>query len=95
MNQKLTLADGTEYDCRLFGLASVGILYIDLVGTTLLQALTDFSSSEKTSKMVCVNENETIVREGFTKILGVEIPSTSGDIVRVSMRKPYVDEVDK
>ena len=41
MNQKLTLADGTEYECRLFGLASVGILYIDLVGTTLLQALTD------------------------------------------------------
>ena len=45
--------------------------------------------------MVCVNENETIVREGFTKILGVEIPSTSGDIVRVSMRKPYMDEVIK
>ncbi len=95
MNQKITLADGTEYECRLFGLASVGILYIDLIGATLLQALTDFSDTEKTKRIICENQNETVTREGFTKILGVEIPSAEWDTVRVSLRKPYADEVSQ
>lgn len=95
MNQKITLADGTEYECRLFGLASVGILYIDLIGVTLLQALTDFSNAEKTARIICENQNETVTREGFTKILGVEIPSVEGNAVRVSLRKPYADEVSR
>lgn len=89
----LILNDGTELECTLFGLASVGILYIDIVGGTLTNMLEIFSDKNKTKRMTYKTQNEEVIRDGFTTILGVQLPSADSNTVRVSIRKPYADEV--
>ena len=89
----LILNDGTELECTLFGLAGVGILYIDIVGGTLTNMLEIFSDKNKTKRMTYKTQNEEVIRDGFTTILGVQLPSADSNTVRISIRKPYSDEV--
>ena len=84
---------GTELECTLFGLASVGILYIDIVGGTLTNMLEIFSDKNRTKRMTYKTQNEEVIRDGFTTILGVQLPSADSNTVRISIRKPYADEV--
>ena len=89
----LVLNDGTELECTLFGLTSVWILYIDIVGGTLTNMLEIFSDKNKTKRMTYKTQNEEVIRDGFTTILGVQLPSADSNTVRISLRKPYADEV--
>lgn len=90
----LQLADGTQFECEFFGLSSVGILYIDLVGVSLADAINTFTNAEKTNHMVYEAGGETVVRDSFTVCLGANLPSVDLNNVRISMRKPYSDEVN-
>ena len=48
---KFKINNGTIYKCPFCGLAAVGILYVDILGVTLLDALTAFSVSANTRHM--------------------------------------------
>lgn len=94
---KVILNDGTEYECTFFGLASVGIQYVDVVGQTMKEAMDKFSDTAATAVMTYVTEDDTgkqqtVVRKGFTTLLGVQLPAADGNTVRVSLRRPYADE---
>lgn len=89
---KFKIANGTAYDCPFCGLASVGILYVDILGVTLLDALTAFSDSANTRHMEYISGEETKVYEGYTKIIGVEYAYNDSSAVRVALRRPYEGE---
>lgn len=89
---KFKITNGTAYDCPFCGLASVGILYVDILGVTLLDALTAFSASANTRHMEYVAGEETTVYDGYTKIIGVEYAYNDSSAVRVALRRPYEGE---
>ena len=51
MQPKIILTDGTEFDCNFCGVSSTGVIYIDLLNTTMLGAITAFGDKEKVSKI--------------------------------------------
>ena len=87
-----TLNNGTEYECPFCGLASVGILYVDILGVTLLDALTAFSVTDNTRHMEYIAGEETEAYDGYTKIIGVEYAYNDSRAVRVALRRPYEGE---
>lgn len=91
--QKFIVATGAEYECRFCGLASVGILYVDIVGLSLLEALTAFSSPDITSTLKVQSGEAGRVFNGYTRLVGVEWADSAEECVRIALRKPYVGEV--
>lgn len=89
---KFKITNGTAYDCPFCGLASVGILYVDILGVTLLDALTAFSASANTRHMEYIAGGKTTVYDGYTKIIGVEYAYNDSSAVRVALRRPYEGE---
>ena len=89
---KFKIANGTAYDCPFCGLASVGILYVDILGVTLIDALTAFSASANTRHMEYIAGGETAVYDGYTKVIGVEYAYNESSAVRVALRRPYDGE---
>lgn len=87
-----TLNNGKIYDCPFCGLASVGILYVDILGVTLIDALTAFSASANTRHMEYIAGGETTVYDGYTKVIGVEYAYNDSSAVRVALRRPYEGE---
>ena len=87
-----TLNNGTVYECPFCGLAAVGILYVDIMGVDLMDALTAFSDTAATSHMEYDGGETQKSYDGFTKILGVEYAYNDTTAVRVSLRRPYADE---
>lgn len=89
------LNNGTKYECSFCGLASVGILYVDIVCNSLVEALTVFSNTENTKHMEYITSEDTSTTEvydGYTKILGVEYAFNDASAIRVSLRKLYEGE---
>ena len=89
---KFKIANCTAYDCPFCGLASVGILYVDILGVTLIDALTAFSASANTRRMEYIAGGETTVYDGYTKVIGVEYAYNDSSAVRVALRRPYEGE---
>lgn len=89
---KFKIVNGTAYDCPFCGLASVGILYVDILGVTLIDALTAFSASANTRRMEYIAGGETTVYDGYTKVIGVEYAYNDSSAVRVALRRPYEGE---
>lgn len=86
------LKSGKQYACPFCGLASVGILYVDILGSTLEDALKTFGSKENTQHMEYHSGKEKIDYDGYNKILGVEYAYNNTAAVRVSLRRPYEGE---
>lgn len=89
---KFEIANGTAYDCPFCGLASVGILYVDILGVTLSDALSVFSVPTNTRHMEYRAGEEKIAYDGYTKIIGVEYAYNDSSAVRVALRRPYEGE---
>ena len=89
---KFKVNNGTIYECPFCGLASVGILYVDLLGMNLAQALEIFNNPENTKHMEYISGSENISYEGFTFLIGVEWAYNDSNVVRVSLRRPYEGE---
>lgn len=87
-----TLNNGKIYDCPFCGLASVGILYVDILGVTLVEALAAFSDPANTRHMEYIAGGKTTVYDGYTKIIGVEYAYNDSSAVRVAQRRPYEGE---
>ena len=90
---KFQLNNEIQYECTFCGLATVGILYVDIVGIDLYTALGVFGNAENTSYMVYSTPNEHTEFEGYTKLIGVEYVLGGTSTVRVALRKPYAGEV--
>ena len=88
----ITLNNGIKYECPFCGLASVGILYVDLVGMNLVQALEIFNNPENTKHLEYISGSEQVSYEGFTFLIGVEWAYNDGSTVRVSLRRLYEGE---
>lgn len=82
-------SDGTQFECTFCGLASVGILYVDLVGLTLQEALAVFGDSGRTNLLTYKTSAGETVYKNFVVILGVE---RVGEAIRISLRRPYEGE---
>lgn len=89
---KFKINNGTIYECPFCGLASVGILYVDLVGMNLVQALEIFNNPENTKHLEHISGSEQVSYEGFTFLIGVEWAYNDRNAVRVSLRRPYEGE---
>lgn len=89
---KLKINNGTIYECSFCGLASVGILYIDLVGMNLVQALEIFNNPENTKYLEFISGSEKVSYKGFTFLIGVEWAYNDNKAVRVALRRPYEGE---
>lgn len=87
-----TLNNGISYNCRFCGLASAGILYVDLIGLNLREAMDIFEDTQNTQNLKYVGGEETQEYVGYTKLLGVEWVYNSENTVRISLRRPYVGE---
>lgn len=87
-----TLNNGKIYDCPFCGLASVGILYVDILGVTLAEALAAFSDPANTRRMEYRAGEETQRYDGFTRLIGVEYAYNDTSAVRVALRRPYEGE---
>ena len=88
----ITLNNGIKYECPFCGLASVGILYVDIVGMDLVQALEIFNNPENTKHLEHISGSEKVPYEGFTFLIGVEWAYNDNRAVRVSLRRPYEGE---
>lgn len=96
MQPKIILADGTEFDCNFCGISSTGVMYIDILRTNLLGAITAFGNKENVSKIIYrtsqgeeINDTE---YNNFSVLIGVQLVQNLDGITRVSMRRPYVGE---
>lgn len=87
-----TLNNGKIYECPFCGLASVGILYVDVIGASLAEALEVFGAPANTKHMEYIAGGETAVYDGYTKIIGVEYAYNDSSAVRVALRRPYEGE---
>ena len=96
MIPKIILANEQEFDCNFCGVSSTGVMYIDLVGVSLAQAVTLFSNAENTSKIIYrtfQGENaQNTVYNNFSVLIGVQYVQNLDGLTRVSMRRPYVGE---
>lgn len=90
MLPKLTLADGSQLPCDLFGVSSTGRLYIDVYGLSWREACEIFDQKEKTSEMTFPFDGGPETRHGFTVLLGHDLIEDGG--VRLTMRRPYAEE---
>lgn len=88
----LQLSNGTIYGCSFCGLASVGILYIDILEVNLMGALTAFSDKTATSHLEYVSGDIQKSYDGFTRLIGVEYAYNDTSAVRVALRRPYEGE---
>lgn len=89
---KLKMADGSELPCGFFGLSSSGRLYIDVYGMTWREACDLFDDPQKTSAMTYPFDGGPATRIGFTVLVGHDLIEDGG--VRLTMRRPYVEEAD-
>ena len=86
---KVFFADGTEYECLFFGLATVGKLFITMK-VTLTEAAQIFSDPNKTRQITfqpASGEATTL----FDYTVFEYIVNERGGI-RAALRKPYVGE---
>ena len=88
----ITLNNDIKYECPFCGLASVGILYVDLMNMNLVQALEIFNNPENTKHLEYISGSEKVSYEGFTFLIGVEWAYNNNTAVRVSLRRPYEGE---
>lgn len=89
---KLTLADGTELTCSLFGLSRSGHLYIEVYGLSWREATEIFDNPAKTASMTYPFEDGTQTRTGYTVFEGFDKVDNGG--IRVTMRRKYEGEDD-
>lgn len=93
---KIILTDGTEFDCNFCGVSSTGVIYIDLLNTTMLEAITAFGDKEKVSKIIYRTfqgeESHDMEYNNFSVLIGLQLVQNLDGITRVSMRRPYVGE---
>ena len=96
MQPKIILADGTEFDCNFCGISSTGVMYIDILRTDMLSAITAFGNKEKVSKIIYRTSQGEEIHDteynNFTVLIGVQLVQNLDGITRVSMRRPYVGE---
>ncbi len=96
MIPKIILTDGTEFDCNFCGVSSTGVIYIDLLNSTMLQAITAFGDKEKVSKIIYRTSREDGFQDAeynnFSVLIGIQDVQNLQGITRVSMRRPYVGE---
>lgn len=96
MIPKIILTDGTEFDCNFCGVSSTGVIYIDLLNSTMLQAITAFGDKEKAGKIIYRTSLEDGVQDteynNFSVLIGIQDVQNLQGITRVSMRRPYVGE---
>lgn len=91
---KIILGEANTYDCSFCGLASSGTLYVDLLDTTLKEALEVFSDSNSIKKIIYSAGDDSIVYSNYTELVGVEKVS-DGNAIRVSLRRPYLTDSDE
>ena len=93
---KIILADGTEFNCNFCGISSSGVMYLDLTGISMAQAVSLFGNGEKVSKIIYRTYQEENVNDteynNFSVLIGVQYVQNLEGITRVSMRRPYVGE---
>lgn len=93
---KIILTDGTEFNCNFCGISSTGVMYIDLTGITMAQAVSLFGNAEKVSKIIYRTYLEDSVQDAeynnFSVLIGVQYVQNLDGVTRVSMRRPYVGE---
>ena len=96
MIPKIILTDETEFDCNFCGVSSTGVIYIDLLNTTMLEAITAFGDKEKVSKIIYRTfqgeEPHDMEYNNFSVLIGLQLVQNLDGITRVSMRRPYVGE---
>ena len=92
MQPKIILADGTEFDCNFCGVSSTGVIYIDLLKTNMLGAITAFGNKENVSKIIYRTSQGDTEYNNFSVLIGVQLVQNLDGITRVSMRRPYVGE---
>lgn len=87
---KVRFADGTEIECKFFGLATVGKLFIS-VDLPFAQAAGIFSDPDKTRSITYIpNDGEPTTLEFFT-VFEYMVNEKDGS-VRAALRKPFVGE---
>lgn len=88
---KLTLADGTELSCSLFGRSlNTGKMYIEIHGLGWREACEIFDDPSKTATMSYPFEGGPVERKGYTVFEGIDI--LEGGAVRVTMRRRFEGE---
>lgn len=96
MIPKIILTDGTEFDCNFCGVSSSGVMYIDLLNLSMIDAVTLFSNADKTSKIIYRTSQGKKIQDteynNFSVLMGVQYVQNLDGITRVSMRRPYVGE---
>lgn len=96
MQPKIILTDGTEFDCNFCGVSSTGVIYIDILNSSMLQAIQAFGDKEKVSKIIyrTTTEKGFVDTEynNFSVLIGVQAVQNLQGITRISMRRPYVGE---
>ena len=88
----IILNNGIKYECPFCGLASVGILYIDVIGLDLVGALEAFSNTEATKNIQYKTVDKTTNYTGYIKLIGVEYAYNDSTAVRVALRRLYESE---
>lgn len=86
----LYFADGTFVEVDFFGVADVGVLYVDFVNQTMQSVLAMLSDQSKTSVMIYKNGDEEQRLTGFVVVMGLQ--NRPSGIIRASMRRQYVGE---
>ena len=89
---KFKVNNGTIYECPFCGLASVGILYVDLVDMNLVQALEIFNNPENTKHLEYISGSEKVSYEGLPFLIGVECAYNDINAGRLSVWTPYEGE---
>lgn len=87
---KLTLADGSEITCALFGLSRTGHLYIEVYGLTWREASEIFDDPSKTASMTYPFSDGAQTRTGYTVFEGFD--KLDGGGIRVTMRRKFEGE---
>ena len=97
MQPKIILTDGTEFNCNFCGVSSTGVIYLDLLNISMMNAVTLFGNAEKVSTIIYrtsqgeqINDKE---YNNFSILIGVQYVQNLQGITRVSMRRPYVGEL--
>ena len=78
---KILLNDNTELEIERCG-ASEGVLWTVLPGLTMLEAMTIFSDTSKTSKIIAYNDFEYL---GYTELIHISIDYDGA--IKVALRQ--------
>lgn len=93
---KIILADGSEFNCNFCGVSSSGVMYLDLTGISMAQAVSLFGNAEKVSKIIyrtyAEEDHQDTEYNNFSVLIGVQYVQNLDGTTRVSMRRPYVGE---